>query len=88
MDELFLPTLHSFVNNNVFTGSSGPLRFKATPVLTYLPNKEVDMEASSIKTEYWHGLICYEKSEMEGEREFPLSADGLTQMRKWLLENK
>ena len=86
MADLFLPTLHSFANSNVFTGSFGPLRFKATPVLNFLPNKEVDHENSTIKVEYWHGLFCYEKSEMEGEESFPLTEEGLQQMRAFLLQ--
>ena len=32
MEELFLPVLHSFENNNVFTGSYGALRFKIKPM--------------------------------------------------------
>ena len=86
MAHFFLPTLHSFANNNVFTGSFGPLRFKATPVLNFLPNKEVDHENSTIKVEYWHGLFCYEKCEMEGEESFPLTEEGLQQMRAFLLQ--
>ena len=46
MEELFLPVLHSFENNNVFTGSYGALRFKVTPAITMKNPKEVDMEAS------------------------------------------
>ena len=88
MAELFLPTLHSFANNNVFTGSSGSLRFKASPVLAFQENKEVDFASSTIKVEFWHGLFCYEKSQMEGEQSFPLSEEGLQQMRAWLLENR
>ena len=84
MEEIFLPTLHSFVNGNVFTGSSGLLRFKASPVLVFTENKEVDAAASSVRVEYWHGLFCYEKSEIEGEESFPLSEDGRGQMRVWL----
>ncbi len=84
MEEIFLPVLHSFENNNVFTGSSGPLRFKATPVLTMLDGRNVDVSNSGIRVEYWHGLFCYEKSEMEGERTFPLSVEGLHEIRQWL----
>ena len=67
MEELFLPVLHSFENGNVFTGSLGLLRFKITPQITMKTPKEVDFEASSIRAEYWHGLCCYEKSQIEGE---------------------
>ena len=84
MEELFLPVLHSFENGNVFTGSLGLLRFKITPQITMKTPKEVDFEASSIRAEYWHGLRCYEKSQIEGEAVFPLSEEGRTQLRSWL----
>ena len=82
--ELFLPTLHTFAMNNVFTGSMGELRFRIVPEVVMATPKEVDMEASSITVEYWHGPFCYEKSEMEGEETFPLSEEGRTAMRQWL----
>ena len=88
MEELFLPVLHSFENNNVFTGSLGELRFRVEPSITMKTPKEVDMEASSMKCEYWHGKLCYEKSEMEGEQVFPLSPEGREAMRSWLLEHR
>ena len=84
MDEIFLPTLHSFANGNIFTGSSGPLRFKASPVLEFNASKEVDHQKSSIRVEYWHGIFCYEKSKMEGEESFPLTEEGRELMRAWL----
>ena len=84
MKELFIPTLHTFENNNIFTGSWGLLRFKITPNITMRTPKEVDMEASSMTAEYWHGLYCYEKSQMEGEDTFPMSEDGRKAMLAWL----
>ena len=87
MEELFLPVLHSFENNNVFTGSYGPLRFKVTPAFTMKNPKEVDMEASSMTVELWHGPYCYEKSEMETQETFPLSEEGRENMRRFLLEH-
>lgn len=84
MEELFLPVLHSFENGNVFTGSLGLLRFKITPQITMKTPKEVDLAASSIRGEYWHGLCCYEKSQIEGEAVFPLSEQGRAQLRSWL----
>ena len=84
MEDLFIPTLHTFENNNVFTGSWGMLRFKITPAITMKTPKEVDMEASSITAEYWHGPFCYEKSEMEGKETFPMSEEGRLAMKQWL----
>ena len=88
MNEIFLPTLHTFENGNVFTGSYGLLRFRAKPNVTMLNPKEVDMENSSITVEYWHGLFCYEKGEMEGEKTFPMSEEGREAMRDFLWERK
>lgn len=84
MKELFIPTLHTFENNNIFTGSWGLLRFKITPNITMRTPKEVDMEASSMTAEYWHGLYCYEKSEIEGTETFPLSDQGHRDLYDWL----
>ena len=84
MAELFLPTLHTFAMNNAFTGSCGLFRFRAVPNVVMATPKEVDFEQSSIHAEYWHGLYCYEKSQMEGEETFPMSEEGRQQMLTWL----
>ena len=86
MAELFLPTLHTFAMNNVFTGSYGMLRFKIKPNVVMATAKEVDFEQSSIFVEYWHGLFCYEKSTMEGEKTFPMTEEGREAIRDWLME--
>lgn len=86
MEPLFLPTLHTFAMNNIFTGSYGLLRFRAVPNVIMRTPKEVDMEQSSIHVEYWHGLYCYEKSQMEGEATFPMSEEGREAMLSWLQE--
>lgn len=87
MKEIYLPTLHWFAMENPFSGSCGEFRFMAKPVVVMATAKEVDFEASSIKCEFWHGLYCYEKSEMEGENTFPMTEEGRVQMKKWLEEN-
>lgn len=86
MKEVFLPTLHSFAMKNIFTGSRGLFRFRAEPKVVMLTPKEVNFEESSIFVEYWHGLYCYEKSEMEGSATFPMTEDGRLQMKAWLEE--
>ena len=85
--DIFLPTLHTFAMNNIFTGSSGMFRFRAEPKVIMATAKEVDFEQSSNHVEYWHGLFCYEKSEMEGEETFPMSEEGRLAMKAWLEEN-
>ena len=84
MADLFIPTLHTFAMNNIFTGSSGMFRFRAAPTVVMKTQKEVDFEASSIHAEFRHGLYCYEKSEMEGEKTFPMSEEGRAEMKAWL----
>lgn len=84
MEDLFIPTLHTFAMKNLFTGSFGMLRFRIKPDVTMATPKEVDFEQSSMFVEYWHGLYCYEKSEMEGSETFPLTEEGRQAMIDWL----
>lgn len=84
MAELYLPTLHTFAMNNLFTGSVGLFRFRAKPNVVMATAKEVDFGASTIFVEYWHGLFCYEKSEMEGAETFPMTEEGRQAMIDWL----
>ncbi len=84
MAELFLPTLHSFAMKNIFTGSLGLFRFRAKPNVVMATPKEVDFEQSSITAEYWHGLFCYEKSEIEGSETFSMTEEGRQEMLNWL----
>lgn len=87
MKEVFLPTLHTFAMNNIFTGSCGEFRFKAVPDVVMKTAKEVDMEASSISAEFWHGPFCYEKSQMEGKAIFPMTEAGRAALKAWLESN-
>ena len=87
MAELFLPTLHTFAMNNIFTGSMGAFRFRAAPQVVMATPKEVDFATSQIRAEFWHGPLCYEKSAMEGERTFPMTEEGRAEMLRWLTEN-
>ena len=87
MEKLFIPTLHTFAMNNIFTGSLGLFRFRAAPEIVMATPKEVDFEKSSIHVEYWHGPYCYEKSTMEDRMEFPMSEEGRLAMQRWLEEH-
>lgn len=87
MEKLFIPTLHTFAMNNIFTGSCGLFRFRAKPNVVMATAKEVDFEQSTIEAEFWHGLYCYEKSEMEGKQIFPMTEEGKAQMQAWLESN-
>lgn len=87
MEELFIPTLHTFAMNNIFTGSLGAFRFRAAPNIIMATPKEVDYEKSTIKAAFWHGPFCFEKSEIEGEAEFPMSGQGREALKHWLESN-
>lgn len=87
MSELFIPTLHTFAMKNTFTGSVGLFRFRIEPKVEMKTQKEVDFVASSIFAEYWHGLYCYEKSEIEGQATFPMSEEGREALIDWLKSN-
>ena len=84
MEELFIPTLHTFAMKNLITGSYGQLPFRIKPDVVMATPKEVDFSQSTIFVEYWHGLYCYEKSEMEGSETFPMSEEGREEMIRWL----
>lgn len=84
MEELFIPTLHTFAMKNLFTGSYGSLRFRIKPEVVMATPKEVDFDQSTMFAEYWHGLYCYEKSEMEGSATFPLTEEGRAEMIRFL----
>lgn len=87
MEDLFIPTLHTFAMKNLFTGSKGLFRFRIVPNVIMATPKEVDFEQSTMFVEYWHGLYCYEKSEMEGSETFPLTEEGRQAMLDWLKSN-
>ena len=84
MDGIFLPTLHTFAMNNIFTGALGPFRFRIVPKVVMWNPKEVNMDESSMEAEFWHGPYCYEKSQMEGSRSFPMSEEGRQALKTWL----
>ena len=87
MAEIFIPVLHWFDAKNIFTGSCGAFRFRCKPNVVMATPKEVDFEASSITAEFWHGPFCYEKSEIAGSADFPMSEEGRTAMQQWLQSN-
>ena len=87
MEEIYLPTLHTFAMDNIFTGSKGNLRFRIVPKVVKLNQKEVNFAESTIFAEFWHGQLCYEKSTMEGEKSFPMTEEGRMELLGWLQEN-
>ncbi len=87
MNEIFIPTLHTFAMGNTFTGSCGDLRFRIVPNVVKKTPKEVDMEQSSMEAEVWRGPFSYENSEVEARKLFAMSESGREELRRWLAEN-
>ena len=73
MGELYLPVLSHFQNGNTWLASLGRLRFKVTP------------GEETLTAETWEGPWSYEFSALEEERAFPLSEEGIEDLRAWLL---
>ena len=87
MVDIYIPTLHTFAMKNTFTGSPGLFRFRVQPNVIMATPKEVDFDQSTMEAKYWHGLYCYEKSQVEGEKVFPLTDAGRQEMMEWLEAN-
>ena len=72
--EIFLPTLSSMEYGNLWTGSRGNIRWRIVP------------EDGVMMAEVWPGPLCYECSTVTDTARFPISEDGMAQLRQWLLE--
>lgn len=87
MADLYIPNLHSFAMENIFTGSCGAFRFAIFPNVKKASQKEVDFAGSSLTAKFWHGPFCLEKSTVEAEKVFPLTEEGRLAMKQWLESN-
>ena len=74
-EELFLPVLSHFENGNFWTASGGALRYKVVPDTG---------ESPRLTAEVWEGPWRYQDSTVEETQEFPLSEEGLEELRGWL----
>ena len=74
-EELFLPVLSHFENGNFWTASGGALRYKVVPDTG---------ESPRLTAEVWEGPWRYQDSTVEETKEFPLSEEGLEELRGWL----
>ena len=72
--EIFLPTLSSMEYGNIWTGSRKNARWRIVP-------KDGVMTA-----EVWPGPLCYECSTVTHTAGFPISEEGIEQLRGWLFE--
>ena len=72
--EIFLPTLSSMEYGNVWTGSRKNARWKIVP------------EGGQMNVEVWPGPLCYECSTVTNTAQFPISEEGIEQLRQWLFD--
>lgn len=84
---IYIPTLHTFENNNIFTGSDRKLRFRIAPQVVMSNSHDISHAESSILCELWYGPLCYELSEMEKTQTFPMSQEGYDALKTWLEEH-
>ena len=72
--EIFMSTLSSMEYGNVWTGSRKNTRWKIVPA------------DGVMAVELWRGPLCYECSQVERTAEYPISEEGIAQLRDWLME--
>lgn len=72
--EIFLPTLSSMEYGNLWTGSRKNARWRIVPA------------EGVMAVEVWPGPLCYECSTVTHTAQFPISEEGIEQLRAWLFE--
>ena len=60
MAEIFIPTLHTFENNNIFTGSCGSLRFRIEPQVVMAPRQAWNCPVEAVPFTEARGRIAAE----------------------------
>ena len=71
MEEIYLPVLSHFLNGNFWTASAGRMRYRVDPV------------EQTLAAQVWEGPYGYALSEVEEHTSFPLSEEGLEELRAW-----
>lgn len=72
MAELYLPVLSHFQNGNLWTGSSGRMRYRIAP------------EGEALCVEAWEGPWSYALSRIEQVQTFPMDGEGLHALAAWI----
>ena len=76
---LFLPVLSHFENGNFWTASGGRMRYRVDPV------KGEGEAPPSLTAQVWEGPWRLQDSEVEETVSFPMSQEGLEELRAWVL---
>ena len=75
-EELFLPVLSHFENGNFWTASGGALRYRVEPDTGENPR---------LTAQVWEGPWRLQDSTVEETTSFPMTEEGLEQLRAWVL---
>ncbi len=76
-----LPTLLFWENGNSWYGSKGLARFFIRPLAP-----EPEGGAPALEVQLWRGPLAMEHSEILDRAQFPVSQQGIEQVRAWLEE--
>lgn len=82
MEVMFLPVLSHFQNENIWIASDGKLRYQVSPVTV---EKEDGTKEELLIGEVWEGPWSREFSVIEEVEEFPMTEDGIEDLRAWLI---
>lgn len=82
MEGMFLPVLSHFQNENIWIASDGKLRYQVTPATV---TGEDGQEEQILVAEAWEGPWSREFSVIEAVEEFPMTDDGIEELRAWLI---
>lgn len=66
-----IPQLSYFSFGNIFTGSRGNLSYKISP-------------GDDIRVQIWHGRLCSDLAQIEEEKSFSMSEEGLQEAIRYL----
>ncbi len=77
-EKIRLPNLMFFQNGNSWKGSAGLLRYQV--------ERPRGGEDKVLPACVWCGPFCRELSQVDEAREFPLSEEGLEDLRTWLTD--
>ena len=80
MHDILIPTMLFWENGNTWYGSKGQARFFIRPV----PAEEE--QSPRLEAELWRGPLTRELSEILETASFPMSEEGLEELRAWLEE--
>lgn len=85
MSDIMIPTLLFWENGNTWYGSKGAVRFFICPIKHQPPEGSPDAPPdATLNVELWLGPLTKALSPIIDTASFPLSEEGLVQIKDWL----